>query len=175
MEEADLLKGAPNSTRMRKRCWTANLRSFRRTQTPGLNGKKLRPVSANKFKSELARYSSSQAEADLREAARWYESQRQHLGGQFLDEISRAMSFAQKFARTAPVYYRGFRRMLTHRFPYKLFYRIEGSDVISCPGAPRQARSSPASVTLARVKRAAHSAWNRTFPEPPRARIILEL
>ena len=42
-----------------------------------------------------------------------------------------------------PVYYRGFRRMLTHRFPYKLFYRIEGSDIIVV-GYPRQAGSPPA-------------------------------
>ena len=29
-----------------------------------------------------------------------------------------------------PVYYRGFRRLLTGRFPYKLFYRIETGRVI---------------------------------------------
>jgi len=29
-----------------------------------------------------------------------------------------------------PLYYRGFRRILTHRFPYKLFFRIEGDTVI---------------------------------------------
>jgi plasmid stabilization system protein ParE len=28
------------------------------------------------------------------------------------------------------VYYRGFRRLPTRRFPYKLFYLIEGKDVI---------------------------------------------
>ena len=32
------------------------------------------------------------AEGDLSEAARWYERQRQHLGGQFLDEIGRALN-----------------------------------------------------------------------------------
>ena len=29
-----------------------------------------------------------------------------------------------------PIYYRGFRRVLTRRFPYKLFFRIEGDAVI---------------------------------------------
>ena len=67
------------------------------------------------------------AEADLREAARWYESQRPRLGGQFLDEISRAISLLKNSPERHPMYYRGFRRMQTHRFPYKLFYRIEGS------------------------------------------------
>jgi plasmid stabilization system protein ParE len=29
-----------------------------------------------------------------------------------------------------PFYYRDFRRLLTRRFPYKLFYRVEGERVI---------------------------------------------
>lgn len=70
------------------------------------------------------------AEEDLREAACWYESQRPLLGGQFLDEINRAVGLLESSPERHPVYYRGFRRMLTHRFPYKLFYRIEGRDVI---------------------------------------------
>lgn len=70
------------------------------------------------------------AEADLLEAARWYDSQRPLLGGQFLDEISRTISLLMNSPERHPVYYRGFRRMQTRRFPYKLFYRIEGSEVI---------------------------------------------
>jgi len=82
------------------------------------------------------------AEADLREAARWYESQRQLLGGQFLDEISRTIRLLQNSPERHAVYYRGFRRMPAHRFPYKLFYRIEGSDVIvvRVPHAKREHR-----------------------------------
>jgi toxin ParE1/3/4 len=70
------------------------------------------------------------AEADLLEAARWYESQRPHLGGQLLDEINRTLRLLQNSPERHAVYYRGFRRMPTHRFPYKLFYRIEGSNII---------------------------------------------
>jgi toxin ParE1/3/4 len=29
-----------------------------------------------------------------------------------------------------PIYYNGFRRLITRRFPYKIFYRIEGDRVI---------------------------------------------
>lgn len=29
-----------------------------------------------------------------------------------------------------PVYYRGFRKLLTDRFPYKIFYQIDGEAVI---------------------------------------------
>ncbi len=70
------------------------------------------------------------AEADMSEAARWYESHRQGLGDQFIDEMSRALSLLETLAERHPIYYRGFRRMPTHRFPYKVFYRIEGADVI---------------------------------------------
>jgi plasmid stabilization system protein ParE len=70
------------------------------------------------------------AEGDLSEAARWYERQRQHLGGQFLDEIGRALNLLALSPEGHPVYYRGFRRLPTRRFPYKLFYLIEGKDVI---------------------------------------------
>ena len=70
------------------------------------------------------------AESDLSEAARWYESQRQHLGGQFLDEMGHAISSLANSPLRHPEYYRGFRRVQTRRFPYKIFYRIEGSDVI---------------------------------------------
>jgi len=50
------------------------------------------------------------AETDLREAKDWYESQHAGLG--------------------YTVYYRGFRRLFVRRFPYKLFYRLEGDRVI---------------------------------------------
>jgi plasmid stabilization system protein ParE len=69
------------------------------------------------------------AEADLREAQLWYESQRAGLGDELLQEISRAIA-ALRQNPERPVYYRGFRRLLTRRFPYKLFYRIEGKQVI---------------------------------------------
>jgi plasmid stabilization system protein ParE len=70
------------------------------------------------------------AETDLSEAARWYESQRQDLGGHFLDEMGRAIASLAISPERRPVYYRGFRRMLARRFPYKIFYLIEGKEII---------------------------------------------
>jgi toxin ParE1/3/4 len=70
------------------------------------------------------------AEEALRTAACWYESQRGLLGSQFLDEINRSISALKESPERHAVYYRGFRRMPTRRFPYKLFYRIEGNKVI---------------------------------------------
>jgi plasmid stabilization system protein ParE len=70
------------------------------------------------------------AEADAREARLWYESQRAGLGDELLNEISHAIRVLQEQPERRPIYYRGFRRLLTCRFPYKLFYRIEGDRVI---------------------------------------------
>jgi len=69
------------------------------------------------------------AEADLREARLWYENQRTGLGDEFFQEISRAIDLLKENPER-PIYYREFRRSLTRRFPYKLFYRVEGSRVI---------------------------------------------
>jgi plasmid stabilization system protein ParE len=70
------------------------------------------------------------AEADLLRAARWYEMQRRSLGDRFLNEIKLSLGVLETSPEHHPIYYRGFRRLLTRRFPYKLFYRIEGNDVI---------------------------------------------
>jgi len=70
------------------------------------------------------------AEADAREARQWYESQRAGLGDELLLEIRHAIRVLEEQPERRPIYYRGFRRLLTRRFPYKLFYRLEGDRVI---------------------------------------------
>jgi plasmid stabilization system protein ParE len=70
------------------------------------------------------------AEADLQEAHTWYESQRAGLGDKLLDEVRRAVGLLETDPERRPFYYRDFRRLLTRRFPYKLFYRVEGERVI---------------------------------------------
>jgi plasmid stabilization system protein ParE len=70
------------------------------------------------------------AEADLQEARSWYESRRAGLGDELLDEIRRAVRLLEEKPERRPFYYRDFRRLLTRRFPYKLFYRVEGDCVI---------------------------------------------
>lgn len=70
------------------------------------------------------------AEVDLKEAIQWYERQRPGLGADFLEEIDRAMDRLAGEPERYPLYYRGFRRMLTKRFPYRIFYRLEGDEII---------------------------------------------
>lgn len=70
------------------------------------------------------------AEADLQEAWSWYESQRSGLGNEFLAEIGDALKLLEQDPKRRHLYYRNFRRLLTHRFPYKIFYLIERDRVI---------------------------------------------
>ena len=70
------------------------------------------------------------AEADLREAWSWYESQRAGLGDELLIEIRTAIRRLETDPERRPFYYRDFRRLLMRRFPYKLFYRVEGERII---------------------------------------------
>jgi toxin ParE1/3/4 len=70
------------------------------------------------------------AETDLLEARDWYESQRAGLGAEFLTEIDATIRVLIRDPQRHPVYYRGFRRVLARRFPYKLFYSLKGDRVI---------------------------------------------
>jgi toxin ParE1/3/4 len=70
------------------------------------------------------------AEADLREAQLWYNSRRPGLGDELLDEVKHAIGLLAKHPEQRPIYYNGFRRLITQRFPYKMFYRLEDNRVI---------------------------------------------
>jgi plasmid stabilization system protein ParE len=52
------------------------------------------------------------------------------LGDEFLAAIAEALLRLEDNPERFRPYYRGFRRTLTRRFPYKLFFRIEGDAVI---------------------------------------------
>ena len=65
------------------------------------------------------------AEADLRKAREWYESQRGGLGTEFVAEIEATLHVLMRDPQRHPIYYRGFYRVFARRFPYKLFYRLE--------------------------------------------------
>ena len=70
------------------------------------------------------------AEADVKKARQWYDNARSGLGDEFLTEVRNSVRMLERIPESRPVYYRGFRRLFTARFPYKLFYRIEGERVI---------------------------------------------
>lgn len=70
------------------------------------------------------------AELDLAQACAWYDQQRLGLGDEFLAGLAETLIRLEKAPELHPVYYRGFRRILARRFPYKVFYRIERESVI---------------------------------------------
>ena len=70
------------------------------------------------------------AQADLTQARDRYDKVRLELGDEFLDEVGAALRKLEADPERPLVYYRGFRRVITRRFPYKIFYRVEGERVI---------------------------------------------
>jgi toxin ParE1/3/4 len=71
-----------------------------------------------------------EAEAELRDAALWYEEQSQGLGREFL----RAFRASTAPLRRNPLLYQRVvdeaRRVLLRRFPYAVIYEIHGSEVV---------------------------------------------
>jgi plasmid stabilization system protein ParE len=84
------------------------------------------------------------AELDIQDAYDWYESQRAGLGGEFLAALTSTRDRVLDYPYSYPVLHRDVRRvLLPRRFPYGLFYRIEGDAVIvvACMHARRDPRS----------------------------------
>ena len=71
-----------------------------------------------------------QAKADLRRSARWYERQLFGLGRDFVAEVDAVVDRIVENPLQYQIIYRDIRRAQTHRFPYGLFYRIDGDTVI---------------------------------------------
>ncbi len=70
-------------------------------------------------------YLRPEAEADIEEAAAWYDKQREGLGNEFLDEISSVFETISRNPSMYPVVHRHTHRALIHRFPFGIYYRIE--------------------------------------------------
>ena len=71
-----------------------------------------------------------EAEADLSEAAIWYQQQQRGLGDDFLDEVLTLSQSIKEHPLAYPVVHREVRRALTSRFPFGVFYRVEKEIII---------------------------------------------
>jgi toxin ParE1/3/4 len=80
-------------------------------------------VPASKFRFHPA------AEAELQEAADWYEAQREGLGLEFLASVRQRISVILENPQRWRSF-QGTRRVLLGRFPYALVYREVASDEI---------------------------------------------
>jgi len=86
-----------------------------------------------------------EAEQDLMDGHRFYEAQQAGLGDYFLDSLFSDIDSLQLFAGIHRRHL-GFYRLLSNRFPFAIYYRIEGETVyvhavLDCrrdPGAIRE-------------------------------------
>jgi len=70
-----------------------------------------------------------QAEAELFEAAQFYESRATALGSQFLDAVDRAVRVIQEAPERGRVIRGEVRTYLVQRFPYTICYRAHSSEL----------------------------------------------
>lgn len=71
-----------------------------------------------------------EAEADALEAYRWYSEQLPGLGEDFLAEIDHALESIRANPEAHRKLHREFRRVLTRRFPYGVFYAVRGDRIV---------------------------------------------
>jgi len=79
------------------------------------------------------------ARAELIAAQDWYEDEATGLGRRFLQAIDALVERMSENPRQFPVVFKNIRRALLRRFPYSLFFVVEGDDltVIACFHASR--------------------------------------
>ena len=65
-----------------------------------------------------------EAEADILEAFRWYESKRLGLGHAFVEVVDDAFERLAEAPSSVPVAYRDLRRLVLRRFPYVVYFRM---------------------------------------------------
>jgi len=70
------------------------------------------------------------AKDDLEIAFGWYEGQRRGLGFEFLDCVEAAIETILQMPELHAKLYDNFRRALVRRFPFSIFYTIEGKEII---------------------------------------------
>ncbi len=75
-----------------------------------------------------------EAQADILEAARFYESEREGLGVDFLDEFERACIQVRENPLLFTLVDDPVRRVLLRRFPYGVFYEPGEDTGTSCGG-----------------------------------------
>ena len=66
-----------------------------------------------------------EVENDLKGAFSWYEDKRQGLGYDFLLQMDAGLRFIERNPEICPLEYKGTRKHLIKRFPYKIIYLVE--------------------------------------------------
>lgn len=71
-----------------------------------------------------------QAEQEMLEAARYYESQAVGLGADYLLEVERAVAAIAESPKTWPIIEGELRRRLVRRFPFGILYYIDPNEIV---------------------------------------------
>jgi plasmid stabilization system protein ParE len=71
-----------------------------------------------------------EAQADIEQAALYYEEQRPRLGLRFISELERFFSRVIESPQQFPELEEGVRRGLLHRFPFGIYFIAEGERTI---------------------------------------------
>ena len=76
----------------------------------------------------------TEAAADVALASEWYDAQRPGLGNDFVKALERIIDLISDLPEAFPEVAAGLRLALLGRFPYALYYRLDGdvADVIAC-------------------------------------------
>ncbi len=71
-----------------------------------------------------------EVEDDLEKAFSWYEDKRKGLGYDFLLQVDAGMRFIERNPKIYSTKYKGTRKHLIKRFPYKIIYLVEKDKII---------------------------------------------
>ena len=71
-----------------------------------------------------------QAESELLDARSWYDDQQPGLGRAFAAEVHRAMAAIVEHPLAYPRIYGETRRVLVHRFPYAIYFRVMPDELV---------------------------------------------
>ncbi len=70
------------------------------------------------------------ANNDLLNGYDFYEQQEQGIGNYFLDSLFSDIDSLLIYHGVHPVFFGTYHRMLSQRFPFAIYYRIEGDDIV---------------------------------------------
>lgn len=70
-----------------------------------------------------------EAEQDLREGYRFYESQAMGVGVYFLDSLFADIDSLQLYPGRHPIHFGGYHRALSRRFPFGVYYTVTGDEI----------------------------------------------
>jgi plasmid stabilization system protein ParE len=71
-----------------------------------------------------------EAESDLKEIYKWYESCQKGLGEDFKQYIGESIAKLKKTPQIYPTVHKNIRRAFIRRFPFGIFYLVENNSII---------------------------------------------